>query len=232
MSNKFKILVAIGLILGLSVSGISYYYLKQMIHQKTETVIIVVPKNNIEAYSTITTESLTQIAVSPQLVDQYTVKTSSELIGKVALQTLYAKRLIDSRAIADQGEDLGQSQVVGIYCDTARSAGVGDGDTVDVYWSPTSRQSAQAALSPSHRIALNARVLKVCDEYGNSIKEQTVIKQGIASVAKPPESKYLIYLLAQPAEVQYIVSGSNSPSLTLVKKASPTAESPADETGE
>lgn len=232
MPNRFKIFVVIGLILGLCASGISYYYLKEMIHQKTETVTVIVPKRNIEVYSTIAAEDLTQIAVSPHLIDQYTVKNSTELTGKVALQTLYAQRLIDSRSIADQSENLGQKQVVGIYCNTAQTAGVSDGDTVDVYWSPTNQQNTQAVLLPSQRVALNARVLKVCDEYGNSIKEQTVIKQGIASVTKTPESKYLIYLLVQPEEVQYIISGSSNSSLTLVKKASPTIELSSNETGE
>ena len=75
------------------------------------------------------------------------------------------------RTVVVAKEDLKDKQVVGVYIDAARCAGVTDGDIADVYRVPT------VPGNPSPRIAVNSRVLKITDEKGTPVRGASSLRR-------------------------------------------------------
>ncbi len=207
------------LIISLAAFGFSYAKIQQHIEASTTTVRVLVPKDTIEAYSVVTSDNLTTIAVPPNITDENTALSPEQIEDRIAVAPLYAGKPIDIRTVISKAEDLEEKQVVGVYIDPARCAGVNEGDLVDIYRiSPTSQGEA------APKIAQNCRVLRVTDDKGVSTRGVSVVQSAAASanLTKPPR---IVYLLVSPQEVPYVIQGSAEQSyLSLSKKTKETID--------
>ena len=208
-----KIIIGLALILGIGMTLFSYTMISEQVETATKTVEIVVLKTDVEAYSIIDAKNITTKAVSPNIADEKTVTKQENVIGKATAAPLYAGKPIDIRNIIDAKEDIQEKQVVGVYIDAARCAGVTEGDIVDIY------RVTESAGNPSPCIASNSRVLKVTNESGVSVKQ---LSNGDAKTYGAPK---IIYLLVKPAEVSFVIQGSVEQKNTYLSLAKKSKES-------
>lgn len=207
------------LIVGVMVMGASYHMVRKQVEVATTTVNIVVPKTTIESHSIIDSDNLTTLAVPPSVVDDNTATQTSQLNGKITTTPLYPGKPIDLRVIAEKSADVGNKQVVGVYIDAARCAGVTEGDIVDVY---RLTQSSQGEAAPI--IAANCKVLRITDEKGVPVRGASAIFQGVSSEVGMAKNPRIVYLLISPSEVPYVIQGSvDKPQIALSKKGKETA---------
>lgn len=202
--------------------GVSYYLVQKQVKTATETVKVVVPKTDIESHSVIKPENLETKSVPPSIVDENTAKTVSQLANKISTIPLYAGKPIDLRVVAEKPEEVGNKQVVGVYIDAARCAGVTEGDVVDVY---RLNQTSQGEASP--RVAFNCKVLRITDEKGVPVKGASAIMQDVGADVGVIKDPRIVYLLIEPTEVPYVIQGSLSESqslLALSKKGKATKQ--------
>lgn len=217
--QKKKWPLIVGLIVGVIVMGASYYMVQKQVEVATTTVSIVVPKTTIESHSIIDSDNLTTLAVPPSVVDDDTATQPNQLNGKITTTPLYPGKPIDLRVIAEKTADVGNKQVVGVYIDAARCAGVTEGDIVDVY---RLTQSSQGEAAPI--IAANCKVLRITDEKGVPVRGASAIFQGVSSEVGMAKNPRIVYLLINPAEVPYVIQGSVDKSqIALSKKGKETA---------
>lgn len=212
MQKKWPLIVA--LVVGVIVMGASYYMVQKQVEVATTTVNIVVPKTTIESHSLINSDNLTTLAVPPNVVDDNTATKTNQLNGKITTTPLYPGKPVDLRVIAEKTEDIGNKQVVGVYIDAARCAGVTEGDIVDVY---RLTQSSQGEAAPM--IALNCKVLRITDDKGVPVRGASAIFQGVSAEVGMAKNPRIVYLLISPAEVPYVIQGSiDKPQIALSKK--------------
>lgn len=212
MEKRIPLIIA--LIIGLAVMGFSYMKIKQQVVAATTTVNILVPKASIEAYSVVTKDNLTMIAVPPNITDENTATSPEEIDGRITTTPLYAGKPIDLRTIVSKAENYDEKQVVGIYIDAARCAGVNEGDIVDVYRISPNNQGEAAP-----KIAQNCRVLRVTDEKGVPVRGASAILQSASASVNIIKTPRIVYLLISPQEVPYVIQGSSEQSfLSLSKK--------------
>lgn len=212
MEKRVPLITA--LIVSIAVMGLSYMKIQQQVDAATTTTNILVPKASIEAYSVVTKDNLTVISVPPNITDENTATSPEEIDGRITTAPLYAGKPIDLRTIVSKTENYDEKQVVGIYIDAARCAGVNEGDIVDVY-----------RISPNHqgeaapKIAQNCRVLRVTDEKGTPVRGASAILQSASSSVNIIKTPRIVYLLISPQEVPYVIQGSSEQSfLSLSKK--------------
>lgn len=214
----------IAVLAGITVALFAWYNLNKQVRQTQTTVKIVVPKEDIEAYSVLSPEKLTAKEVLRLSVDKYTAQEIGDASGMLTTAPLYAGKSVDTRYLAKPNEDVGSYQVVGVNIDAARAAGVKTGDIVDVYWL-NPEQIAWAPAQTSQLIANNVRVLRVCDDRGQAITEKTkTIQASVGSVVTPIQVPRIVYLLVKPEDVPLIIGGSatKSASIALARKSSET----------
>jgi len=218
LKNRIPLIIA--LIVGIASMVFSYQSLNNQIESATTTVEIVVTKNSIEAYSVIDSSNLTLKSVPPSIVDDNTVLDPSLIANKICTSPIYADKPIDVRIIAEKSEDTGNKQIVGVYIDAARCAGVTEGDIVDVY---RIGETFQGEAAP--RIAANCRVVRIANDKGVVVKS-TVLSgvSGSVGLNTPPQ---IVYLLVNPAEVPYVISGASNETksrIALSKKSKETID--------
>ena len=212
MQKKWPLIIA--LVVGLIVMGASYYMVRKQVEIATTTVNIVVPKTTIESHSIINSDNLTTLAVPPSIVDNNTATEISQLNNKITTTPLYPGKPIDIRVLAEKSADVGNKQVVGVYIDAARCAGVTEGDIVDVY---RLTQSSQGEAAPI--VAVNCKVLRITDEKGVPVRGASAIFQGVSAEVGMAKNPRIVYLLINPAEVPYVIQGSiDKPQIALSKK--------------
>ncbi len=212
-----RLIIGLALIVGIGVAIFSYTTINQRVELATKTVQVVVLKTDVDAYSAISAKNIETKAVPPYLVDDYTAIKPEQVSDRVTSAPIYAGKPIDMRNIVDPKEDMQDKQVVGIYVDAARFAGVTEGDIVDVY------RVSVAAGNPSPCIASNSRVLKITDEKGVALKNLEGQKQG---------QPHIVYLLVKPSEVPQVVQGSvvqEKTYLALSKKSKESTPIPVAE---
>lgn len=217
MRNKIPLILA--LLIGIVVMMFSYNLMQKQVEEATTTVAILVPKSDIEAYSIVTAENLTTLQVPPSIVDANTVVEFGDITDKVCTVPLYTNKPIDIRNIADKPSEIGNKQVVGVYIDAARCAGVVDGDLVDVYRVNPGTQGEAAPL-----IAQNARVIRVTDEKGVPVKGASAVLQSAETAISVVKNPRIVYLLVTPNEVPQVIQGSlaDTNNLALSKKGQET----------
>lgn len=216
-----KIIIGVALLLGIVAMIFSYNMINKQVEEATTTVDIIVPKTDIEAYSTISGDNLTTKSVPPNIVDKNTVTSREQIVGQSTTAPLYAGKPIDLRTIVSAKEDLKNKQVVGVYIDAARCAGVTEGDIADVYRIPT------IPGNPSPRIAVNSRVLKITDEKGTPVRGASSLAANGTSEVGVVKNPRIVYLLINPEEVPLVIQGSLDKSqsfLALSKKSKETYE--------
>lgn len=211
MKNRFTIIIAVALLIGVATTFIAYGKIKQQQARELELVPIVVCADNIEAYSVIASDNIKTENVSSKFVDEFTATSKEQLNGKIAIAPIFKGKPIDIRLLSDRPSEIGNKQVVGVHIDAVRFAGVTEGDTVDVYW----LEGAEETPVPASKIANNAKVLKVSGDNAKSVTESAVIPIGLSE--KTPQ---IIYLMIDPEEVPYVIRGSipKNTSIALSKK--------------
>lgn len=215
---KFRIPLIISLVAGIVIMAFSYLALNKQVKSATTTIDIIVPRSNIEAYSVISSSNLTIKAVPPSIIDKNTARSPDQIANKICTSPLYAGKPIDTRTIAQKPDDIGSKQVIGVYIDAARCAGVTEGDIVDVYRVGEAAQGEAAA-----KIAGNSRVIRITDEKGVAIRS-TILQEvsGEVGVAVNPR---IVYLLVNPLEVPYVIQGAVDKSKSLIALSKKSKES-------
>lgn len=208
---------------GLVVAACAWSALQRWVMAMSETVTVVVPKRDLEAYSVIRASDLVFKDVPSTVVDGFVVRKADEAAGKIATAPLYAGKLIDRRVLAEPFQGIGRWQVVGVNVSAARCAGVRAGDIVDVYWLRP-EQGAWAPSQASLLVARDARVLKVCDERGQEIGDSPpVVQQAVGAVAPAGREPRVVYLLVRPEDVPCVIGGAAEKSafIALARKLAP-----------
>lgn len=217
---KKRLPLIIALIAGIIIMGFSYAKIQKQVETATATVQVLVPKTNIEAYSIVTKENLAITEVPPNIIDEYTAVSPEQIDGRITTAPLYSGKPIDLRTIIAPSEDYQDKQVVGVYIDAARCAGVNEGDIVDVY-----RISPQSQGEAAPKIAMNCRVLRITDEKGIPVRGASAILQSASESININKNPRIVYLLIKPEEVPYVIQGSSDQSyLSLSKKTRETFE--------
>lgn len=213
LREKWSIVLII--IVGLIVALFSWHMVQEQINNAEKTATIIVPNKDIEAYSVITSENLSTVQLPLRAVDKYMARDKSQIVNKVTTIPLLTKKPVDTRMLTDRKSNLGNKQVVGVYVDAARCAGVQEGDLVDVYW----LQGTEIA-QPSSPIARNVRVLRVSDERGIPVKSSSVVAQNIGADTALARAPKIVYLVLSPEEVPYVINGSAENSKIALSKKS------------
>lgn len=225
---KKRIPLIIALVIGIAIMGVSYTKINEQVETATTTVKVLVPKANIEAYSVIARDNLTVAEIPPGIADEYTATGTEQVADRVTTAPLYAGKPIDLRTIIAKTEDHQDKQVVGVYIDAARCAGVNEGDIVDVY-----RISPQSQGEAAPKIADNCRVLRVTDAKGTPVRGASALLQNASESINISKDPRIVYLLIKPQEVPYVIQGSSETSyLSLSKKSKETIEVQITEEGE
>lgn len=226
--------VYLAIFAGLIVSCVAWNYQNEKNAKIMATVNVVVPKQDIEAYSLVTAEKLTIKKVRASNVDKFTARDINLTAGMVTTAPLYSGKVIDSRYLVKPSDEIGRMQVVGVKIDAARAAGVRTGDIVDVYWL-TPEQGAWSYTQGSRLIAQNVRVLRVCDERGEPLPEQSgTIQSAVGGVVAPIKEPRIVFLLVNPGDVSKIIGGSaeKNASIALARKSSESNAIGGDEFAE
>lgn len=216
---KRRIPLVITLFIGIAIMAFSYSAVNKQVKTATTTINVVVPLDNIEAYSTINSKNLTIKAVPPSIVDKNTVRRLSQIANKICTSPLYSGKPIDIRTIAQKPDDIGNKQVIGVYIDAARCAGVTEGDIVDVY-----RVGEAAQGEAAQKIAVNSRVMRITDEKGVAVKS-TILSEvggGVGVTVNPR----IVYLMVNPLEVPYVIQGTVDKSKSLIALSKKSKETP------
>jgi Flp pilus assembly protein CpaB len=217
---KKRVPLIIALVIGIAVMGYSYTKIQEQVETATTTVQVLVPKANVEAYSMVTKDNLTVAEVPPSIADEFTAVSPEQVDGRITTAPLYTGKPIDLRTIIAKTEDFQDKQVVGVYIDAARCAGVNDGDIVDVY-----RISPQFQGEAAPKIAMNCRVLRVTDDKGTPVRGASALLQSASESINISKNPRIVYLLIKPEEVPYVIQGSSEQSyLSLSKKTKETSE--------
>jgi len=214
--NRKYLFPVILVVIGLSVTGYSYYRMGALKQQTKQFSYIPVPTRDIPAYTTVAKSDIVLKEITKSTEPTWAIKQPEEIVGKVALTTLRFDAPINPNDISNTG-NLPNLQIVSVNIDAARTAGAQQGDIVDVYWI-TAEQNGQAN---SRTVAANARVVEVCDANGQPTSNQTAIQQSVSTTFKSPSGSTMIYrLLVKPEEVAGVVPGGapKNTSIALVKK--------------
>lgn len=219
--KRRMIVVVFAILIGLVCGGVGYFSFNKQLNSVGTTINIAVPKKDIAANTVIKEEDLEVLAVPPSIVDQYTATQSQELVHMVAGVSLYKGKPIDKRSVKQSSLNMQGKGVVGVNIDPARSAGVVEGDVVDVYWlnNHVSTENNPASLQTNVPIARNAIVLQICDAKGSPLNGSSSIQKGVATVSKAPIEPKVVYLIISQAEVTQVISGAapSNTNIALVK---------------
>lgn len=214
----------VAIIVGIIVAFFAWKALNGQVQKTQARISIVVPKEDIDAFSVVSPEKLVVKEVLGISTDKHTAQKLNEVAGMLTTAPLYAGKPIDMRCLVKPNEDIGKYEVVGVNIDAARAAGVKTGDIVDVYWL-NSDQGTWTPAQASQLIASNVRVLRVCDEHGQPIDDNSKTIQGAVNYVVTPEREpKIVYLLVKPEDVPLIIGGSatKSASIALTRKSSET----------
>ncbi|MDH7578194.1 MAG: RcpC/CpaB family pilus assembly protein [Bacillota bacterium] len=215
--------VYLAVFVGLVVALLSWNKLSAETRRAQETVAVVVPVRDVQAYSTLSQEDLMLARIPARAADAYTAKNASEVAGKVTTAPLYRGKPVDVRFLVEPSENAGNYQVVGVNVNAARAAGVKPGDLVDVYW--LRPEQGWVPEQSSLLLAQDVRVLRVCDERGTPVGEEPKTVQGaVVSAVGPAREPRIVYLLVKPEDVSKIIAGSADKSsfIALARKSAPS----------
>lgn len=209
--NKKHWVIIIAVVLAAAAAVASWIGLHKQINQATKREMVVTVVADMPPMTMLTAENVKLIDVPLSSVNEHTVKAPADIIGQITTVPLFSGGMIDKRVIA-QPSILGNCQLVGIYTDPARYAGVQENDVVDVYWVQQDKQPLAAVI-----IAKDAKVYKIADEAGSTIKSNNVVTQAVNSATKAPK---IVYLLVKPEEAPYVINGAiDNKTMALVKKS-------------
>jgi hypothetical protein len=221
MFRKIPIVAILAIVIGVAVTGYSYYKSGGLAKPAQAYVAIPVPSTEISSYTTITRNDIVLKEYMPGTEPQGIIMEPEGLIGKVAIKNLHKDMPITPNEISDL-TSLPNLEVVSVNVDAARAAGAQQGDIVDVYWIKTD-QTGQATATP---VASNARVVEICDANGNPTSAtQSSTMAPVANAFKTTNGASIIYrLLIKPEEVSGVVAGGapKNTSVALVKKFNET----------
>ncbi|NLN47963.1 MAG: hypothetical protein GX154_02485 [Clostridiales bacterium] len=212
-----KLIIGLALLIGIGIAVFAYTAINKQVEEATQTVQIVVLQTDVDAFSSISPKNITTKAVPPNIVDDFTVTSPEQITELFTSAPLYAGKPIDIRNIVDPKEDMQDKQVVGVFIDSARYAGVTEGDIVDIYRVDTT----PGVSSPC--VASNSRVLKIIDDKGFAVQK---LAKGTVTEAGSPSMPHIVYLLINPSEVPFVVQGSveqEKTHLALAKKSKESA---------
>lgn len=232
-----KMLPAVAaVVLGLLVAAAAWTGIMRQIKAGQAAVTIVVPRHDIMAYTPITAADLAVKTAPAAAVDGYTLRDAAEAAGKAAAATLYAGKPIDRRNLIDSsvgGYAAAGYDVVGVVTDVARSAGVRDGDVVDVYCLQMNQTAQAGNVQAGVKVATEARVLRICDEQGQplegigeSVPGGGVIGGVTGAVAGGnvvPRIPRVVYLLVRAEEAPNVAPGAWDKGAVMVLVRKPYA---------
>lgn len=216
--KKSSIRLLIAVIIGLSVAGISVYYLLNFAADYQEMTEIIVPNQNISAYEVVSKDKIEAKSVPAGSVDKFTAVDPGQVLGKVTTVTLYKGSWIDIRNLTRKELVDTSKQHVAVNINLTRSVGgtVKPGDIVDVFY-------VTGEQVPGALLARNCRVLKLMDNMGNENGRSTE-SRGFLEEAKNAAQKAglpaVVVLAVKPDEVPDLIRGSfdKSTGIVLVKK--------------
>ncbi len=209
--NKKHWVIIIAVVLAAAAAVASWIGLHKQINQATKREMVVTVVADMPPMTMLTAGNVKLIDVPLSSVNEYIVKAPADIIGQITTVPLFSGGMIDKRVIA-QPSILGNCQLVGIYTDPARYAGVQENDVVDIYWVQQDKQPLAAVI-----IAKDAKVYKIADEAGSTIKSNNVVTQAVNSATKAPK---IVYLLVKPEEAPYVINGAiDNKTMALVKKS-------------
>ncbi|HOV79433.1 MAG TPA: SAF domain-containing protein [Bacillota bacterium] len=228
------------ILVGLSISGFSYFKLKNSEAVK-EYVTMPVPVRDIQAFSIIRNDDITYVKIPKGLDSKNSATKLEEVTNKASTMPLRRGQQIDKTNLIEPTE-IENMAFVTVNIDPSRLSGARAGNIVDVYM----RTGTETRL-----VAANARVIRVCDASGRSIyddeqvesQQNNVVTKGIqqaqqavSSVAKSTPA--MVELGVKLEEAPGITPGSEpkNTSITLVRKvkatAAPVVQTPPQTTAE
>lgn len=219
--RKIPIVAVMAIIIGVVVTGYSFYKSGGLTKPAQAFVAIPVPVTEISAYTTIARSDIVLKEFTLGTEPDGVITQPEELIGKIAVKNLHKDTPVTASDISTLNS-LPNLEVVSVNIDASRAAGAQQGDLVDVYWIKTD-QTGQATATP---VASNARVVEICDANGTPTSATQSSMTPVANAFKSPSGTSIIYrLLIKPEEVSGVVAGGapKNTSVALVKKFNETA---------
>lgn len=208
-----KLIIGLALLVGIGIALFAYTAINKQVEVATQTVEIVVLKSDVDALSVISSKNITTKSVPPNIVDEFTATKVSQVENMFVATPQYAGKAIDLRNVIDPKEDIQDKQVVGIYTDAARYAGVTEGDIVDIY------RLDPVAGNASPCIAYDSRILKIIDNRGITVQK---LSSSVVTETGALSEPHIAYVLVNPGEVSLVIQGSsdqNQSHLAFAKKS-------------
>lgn len=230
MRKKIPLTLVAAIVIGLVVAGASSLYLFRYASSQQPTDRAPVPNRDILAYEEITLKDLEWRTIPAGGFEPGAAKTPEEIVGKIAMTTLYKGEQIRLERLTGRAEFDASQQLIAVNVDLTRSGGgnINPGDLVDVYW-------LEGGQVPGSLVARDAVVISVRDAQGRLIAGQA----GGSGISLLPEGQTpplpaVATLAVKPAEVGLTVRGAwgDSANIVLVKKFRPLGAASASGLGQ
>lgn len=216
MQRKIPWTLILAVVVGLIIAGVSSYYLFRYASSRQVTDQVPVPNRDILAYEEITSKDLVWRTIPSGGFEPGAAKTPEEVVGKIALTTLYKGEQVRLERLTDRAKFNVNQQLVTVNIDLTRSGGgnIKSGDLVDVYW-------LESNQIPGSLVARDAVVISLQDAQGRLVTGQA----GGSGISLTPEGQTpplpaAVTLAVKPEEVGLIVRGAwgENKNVVLVKK--------------
>lgn len=217
----------LAVVIGVLVALFATMQLRNYTMTNVEKVSVPVPARDIPPYTVIEPGDLTSRAVVKGGEEPGAARSPSEVVGKLALSTLYRNEQIKKERLVD-ADLVKDKQIISVNIDVARGVGglLRVGDLVDVWWIPD-ENSMQAPGVGWIKVAGDAVVIDIRDSTGRSVLAQRggIVQQAVGESMGVPASPPAVAVLAVKNEdISRLVGGASpkSQNIVLSKKFIPS----------
>ena len=208
--DKKKIPIFIAIILGLTMTITSFYFIKLKPQKKVETMTVYVPSVTINPFEEINGVDLTTKEIEKGAnTDQYYI-TREDLIGKVAKESLSEKTMVNKEYVTTK-ESVKNIRFMAIKTDYTRTGGAKPGDIVNIYKVQSNQGQLQGQVISSSEgilIAEDVTIISITDSEGTSIYEKKSDSTIPLSTKKPTIQAVKIAYDANKVDTNKLVEGA------------------------
>lgn len=192
------------IIIGLSITGGSFYYLRQRYAAAIETKPMPVLSRNIGVHEEIRLEDIKTTRVPINQDTSMFISNINEAVGKIANSEIKADVLILKSSLKDKKNIEGKEYVT-IKVDYAQTGGAVAGDIVDVYQVNPSITEWIPSQEPI-LIMNDALVVEITNSEG-SVKSTSSSRTNLGGGSTPVKTE-VIKLCVNPGQAYKLVAGS------------------------
>lgn len=217
------------LIIAVAIAVYSTLELKDYLEQQRPSEQVLVAKNDIPAYSVITSNDLGYLTKPVGSRSQESIQDPNQIIGRAAAMTIFKGEEILPAKLMDSPLVIGETErAIGVPVDIVRAVGMNlaPGNKVDIYWLPKEEETTlpgqeKGPPQKAQAIAYDAIVLDILNQKNDSMFSGLVPlpeTQGARQNNTNSDAPSVAVLRIKSSEVQDVVTAVEKGSIYLVKR--------------